>query len=319
MSTEAFLTGSFPRSEDLIASTREFDRGRITAEELERHFAKDRESLISVQVQAGLPTISDGLLNWQDLLRPLARSLSNVRVGPLTRWFNNNTFYRQPIIEGKVRLKEWDEKRYFHWDLLPKDRLSLATLPGPYTFAVLSENKFYSERRDLITDVGEALGTLARGLASRGYRAIEFCEPSLVVTPPGKELLDHVVHVLSNITLGLKAKTILHTYFGDFRPLYPKLLDLPINALGIDFYETEARDLGDWGFSKELVCGLVDGRNSLVESPKQLVEFASKIRDTLEPKALHLSSNSDMEYLPRTVAEKKVQSLGKAVSLLQGG
>jgi len=62
---------------------------------------------------------------------------------------------------------------------------------------------------------------------------------------------------------------------------------------------------------KGLVAGIVNGRQSVMESKDNLVEVAGHLADTLRPRNLYLSSNCELGYLPTVVAERKVQRLGE--------
>jgi len=48
---------------------------------------------------------TDPLFNWQDIFRPLVASIDGISLGPLTRYFETNTFYRKPIVNeiGNVK------------------------------------------------------------------------------------------------------------------------------------------------------------------------------------------------------------------------
>jgi 5-methyltetrahydropteroyltriglutamate--homocysteine methyltransferase len=98
-----YLTGILPRPEGLIESTRAYERGRISKKELEKAFKNATKEVITAQISAGLSYVTDGMLRWQDLLRPFTENLRGIHVGSLARWFNNNTFYRKPIIYNKIK------------------------------------------------------------------------------------------------------------------------------------------------------------------------------------------------------------------------
>src|SRR5438445_123590 len=61
------------------------------------------------------------------------------------------------------------------------------------------------------------------------------------------------------------ATLVLHTYFGDAGPFVDRLRRLPVDAIGIDFVETDLDELGQ-GWDVGLVAGVLDGRASPVES-----------------------------------------------------
>ena len=176
---EAHLTGVFPRSEKLVAATRAAVRGNIPQSEVDVVFQEDVRSLILLQDENALDAFVDGQLNWQDLFRPFTHILTGIEPGGLTRWFDNNTFYRKPLIADKVAFKGDDLQQYFRADLLPKHSHKKAILPGPFTFALLSENKAYQSLPDLVDDLAHSLKGVVKALQGFGYEYFQFNEPSI--------------------------------------------------------------------------------------------------------------------------------------------
>src|SRR4029079_5739326 len=120
--------GIYPRSEVLVQATRDLDRGRTTPEAVADQVERDVRELVTVQRAAGLDLLSDGLLGWQDIFRPLAEAAEGLDARPLTRYLDTNTFYRAVLVEGRPRL---------HKPLPAPDVQErwLGTLPSPVAFA----------------------------------------------------------------------------------------------------------------------------------------------------------------------------------------
>jgi methionine synthase II (cobalamin-independent) len=109
---------------------------------------------------------------------------------------------------------------------------------------------------------------------------------------------------------------VLHTYFGDVGPHADRLRRLPVDAIGVDFVQTDIAQLGK-GWETGILAGILDGRSSPVESTKGTVEFLRKVAETIAPPALYTSSNSELEYLPRDIARQKVARLGEISAALK--
>src|SRR6187401_2483534 len=71
MDVAAYQFGIYPRSEAVVAATRALERGRADEGQVEAAYRADRDAFVAAQRDAGLDFISDGLLRWQDLFRPL--------------------------------------------------------------------------------------------------------------------------------------------------------------------------------------------------------------------------------------------------------
>jgi 5-methyltetrahydropteroyltriglutamate--homocysteine methyltransferase len=308
---ETYLTGQFSRSEKLVEATRAAARGQISQSDLETAFRQDLAALGQLQRETGLRYCVDGQLNWQDLFRPFSMIFNGITYGGLIRWFDNNTFYRKPIIVGKVAFEHTYVEEYFRGNLLPDTAAKKAILPGPFTFTVMSQNNTEKSFADLVDDIAHALRELVRDLTNAGYRFFQFDEPSLCTRSTTEDELRIAGQALDTCANGTEAKTAVQTYFGDGATIAGRLLDYPVDCIGLDFYSTSLESLREYSFGKEIGCGCIDGRNSLLESPEDSLRFLKKVREHLEPKSLSLCPNCDLAFLPHSIAEKKVRLLSE--------
>ncbi len=124
------LTGLYPRGEALIQATRDHDRGRIPRDALEEAYARDYAELKALQQEGDW--VSDGLLAWQDLVRPFGE-LAGAQIGALTRYFETNTFYRRLRFPEQLpeRVPEAWLSHYFRFG-------NHAILPSPLTLSRMS-------------------------------------------------------------------------------------------------------------------------------------------------------------------------------------
>ncbi len=289
----------------------------IEEEELRRTEDEDSREAVALQLKHGMTYIANPQLNWQDLFRPLLPALDGVEIGPLTRWFDNNTFYRQPVVTGRVELDGAMADRYLAMDHLPEDRPRKITLPGPWTFARLASNKFYGDGDELLRDLGDAIGGCALDLASRGFDHIQFSEPALVTAPPSEDEWDATVDALGRACGGLDGTTSVHTFFGDASVAAKQVMSVSTDVLGIDLYATDLESLEGLRLEGGIALGCVDARNSLVEEPADVVKFATAALDLLDPSEAYITPNCDLDFLPRDVAEAKVSVLGEAARELE--
>jgi 5-methyltetrahydropteroyltriglutamate--homocysteine methyltransferase len=309
----AYLHGIYPRSEPVVAATRDLDRGRTTPEAVSELYDQDLRALVDVQREAGLDYFSDGLLRWQDLFRPLVEASRGLAGGALVRWFDNNTFFRAPEEQGEISAGELGSV-YDTTSVVPEPRV--ATLPSPLLFSRVSVPS--GDPNDLMRDLARGLlRPVAEQLVARGYGVIQLQEPWLTFHGIEDGDWKHFVESLGLITEGLGATTVLHTYFGDAGPWIDRLRDLPVDAVGVDFFETDVRSLGSgWG-SKGLLVGALSGRRSNLESVDDIVKLVEMAAETAGPDAVYVSTISDLELLPRDLAADKVRRLGEAAAKLR--
>lgn len=314
------LTGVHPRSEELVQATRDFDRGRTDVKALAEVRRRDAQALVDTQVKAGFTYVSDGLLGAQDIFRPFAERLKGSKVGPITRWFDNNTFYRQPIIEGPLKHTQPVLEPYLQAVKVPQGHKLKAILPGPYTFAKLVDDQSYHSTSKLLTTFArEALAPEVKWLARQGFGSIQFNEPALVKERP----LPEEWHALGSAYLALlegsRVTSTVTTYFGDASRILGELFELPVDYVGLDFTETPLETLAEFSPTRGVQAGLVDGRSSIIEKPAEIAEAAMEILEAADVPSLALAPTCDFEFLPRSVADEKVLALGLAAAHVNEG
>ncbi len=286
------LNGMYSRGEALIQATRDFDRNRITQEELERAYDADYQALRALQEGAAL--VSDGLLNWQDLVRPFAE-LTGAQPGPLTRYFETNTFYRrlefpQTLTWGKIA--PWAE-RYFRFG-------TMAFLPSPYTFTRMAEGLTLEGAAALLREV-------VGHLLTRGYHTFSFQEPFAAYEGNEQALRAMASAFTALRDAAPQARFILTFYFGDAASLLPAAWNLPVDAVGVDLTFTDVAQL-EVPQGRGLMLGIVDTTNSLLETPEVVQEALTLVRSK-NPAFLILSGSADFFFLPRDVADAKYRFL----------
>ena len=249
---------------------------------------------------------SDGLLKWQDIFRPLMGAVG-VKPHTLIRWFDTNTFFREPELVGKVPTVT-NPDGVVAAASVPRPRV--ATLPSPYMFSRAAHTDH--DRNRLMVDLAHrVLRPAIDAAVAGGAELIHLEDPWLGYFGIKPEDWTPLGEALGILHRDLKATLAFHVYFGDAGPHIAQLLRLPVDAIGVDLTETDVAELGS-SWDKGLVAGIIDGRSSIVESLDNTVEVARHLADTVRPRNLYLTSNCELGYLPTVVAELKVLRLGEA-------
>lgn len=313
----AFLTGIHPRSERLVNATRRFEKGLVTNAEQQRILEDDIRQLVSLQERAGFTHIADGLLDWQDLFRPIVSRIEGVIEGPLTRWFSNNTFYRKPIIIGEMMWRREERQNLIHHSLFPRRRQWKAILPGPYTFAMLSDTRHHKHKSELLNDYADLLKEEVRRLSDIGVNQIQLNEPSIAAQTPDEDWIEKTKEAIMTIRRGASVEVMIHTYFASIKDVLPDLLEFDVDIVGVDLYETEIESISDIDFTKTIACGCVNSRNSIIEDEYHVRDLVREVVESLHPPDVCICPNCDLEFLPRIKADEKVMALGRAMRLLK--
>lgn len=308
------LSGPFPRSEALVAATRDFDRGRSTPESLEELFVRTEDEVLEVERTLGVDAFTAGYLRWQDIFRPISESWSGFSVGPVTRMFETNTFFRQPILLGppervpgaiaaRVPLPLRDRER-------PRAKI---VLPGPYTLTLALDNRSGDTTEGLIHRLGRLLAEEVHELRGRGYPIFQFQEPSLVVDPPTGPRAEAVLAAYRAIDARASGSTtIVWTYFGDANAAHALLDRLPATAIGVDLAETDYERLRPWTACKGLGLGVIDPRTTLPEDPAAVADIVHGLGVRLSPSEVWLGPGGPLDLLPAEAAVRKLHLLPAA-------
>ena len=302
---KSYAPGIYARSETLVQATRDLDRGRTTEAAVQDQREADLRSFLDAQREAGLDYLSDGLLNWQDIFRPFDEAARGLEPGPLKRSLNTNTFYRAPVvIEEAPRLVEPLGEPYFRILDLPRNRW-VVTLPSPHALAEFAAGEL--EPRAVAEGV---LGPQIRWLAGNGCAIVVLQEMALFDGGIDVNSLSDALDALQS-----PLPVALQLPFGDSGDVLGELVELDVEAIGVDLYATDLEALPR-PFPKTLLAGVVDARNSLVEEPRDLAEFGRQLLEELEGE-LHFVPNGDLQFVPEKIARQKVLRLGEAARILK--
>jgi len=297
----SYTVGIYPRSEELIEATRK------NTENLDSLFQSETEEYISAQKNANLGFVSDPLLKWDDIFRPFS-NLSGVTPTALNRIYEMNTFYRVLSFDGSAFTDDGNTVKSNLDSSMPKNKT--VAIPEPFTFAELHTSNEFKRKEDYVKTLAKMLRVEIDSLVESGFEVIQLLAPSIAYN---KEVDFGVVSdALKIITDGLKAKTILHTYFGDVSTKIESLLDLPVSGLGFDITTTPASSIEKHSFSdKILTVGVINSFNTAFEKPLECFKQVDEINAQTKPKESYVSNNFDLEYVPKEFAMNKISVLGE--------
>jgi len=312
---QIFIHGLYPRSADLVQTSRDVGRKRLPESALGKQQKKDVSQLLSLQKDYSFDYIEDGHLTWHDIFRPIVEASRGIETGALTRWFDNNCFYRQPIITGKIDINLSKLKPFTTPSATSKKWK--VTLPSPYTFAKLSEDTTTSNFEKTMENVTQLLAKIVEDLAIRGVQIIQLNEPAIPYFQASKKELQLFKKAIDKISTKKKnARLAVNFYFGDATEGVKALVGTTgVDIVGIDFYKTNLASLPK-KVSFDIIAGVIDGRNSLLENEKIVGAFLKQVVKTLTPGTLYISNNSDLELLPEPVAREKLKIIHKLQTAL---
>jgi 5-methyltetrahydropteroyltriglutamate--homocysteine methyltransferase len=318
--------GSYPRVGDgperqrLRRAIQAFQAGRIPAEELERVQDEVTREVIAEQEASGLDWVTDGLVRWEDGQTYFTDRLEGFRRGGLLRYFDTNTYYRQPVVIGAVSWKEPITVEDYRFAARHATRPVRPVVTGPFTLARLSLDEHYRDPQRLVADLARALGSELQALAAEGAPAVQVDEPALTrheVDPAW------VRSTFASLLEGVSAPAWIALYLGSARRLLDEIHSWPFAGAWIDCVSDRGvlDRLAERPFpdAKLLGLGLADGRNTKLESVPALVADMRRVAARTPHERLAVTTSAGLEFLPRDRARQKLDRLVEGVRAFAAG
>ena len=318
------VVGSYPKIPDPPApgrwrsSVEKHQRGEITREDLHKVEDDVTAEVLREQTEAGVDLLTDGQIRWEDGFTYFARGLNGFTINGLQRYFDTNVYYRQPVATAEVSWRAPITVADYEFAASRSTRPVKPVVTGPFTLAVLSKDEFYGTLDQFVMALAAALNKELRALAAAGAAVIQVDEPGLLTRRDQFPLFRRASEALWD---GVIATRALYTYFGHLDGLYPAVLDLPVDLIGVDFVAGSRNweILRRARFTKALGAGVLDARNTRLESPEEVVAQSRKAAEIASADTLQIGPSAGLEFLPRRVARKKLDALVSGVRLANGG
>ena len=330
----ATLVGAYPRTPlpgrpfRLRSAHARLERGEID----EPAFRAVQDELVrevmAEQLDAGLQLLTDGQVRWDDQQTAMAGGLRGFEITGLLRYFDTNTYFRQPRAtemprwESPVTVADWQFARDTAAELARERGVEAPPvkqcLVGPYTLGRLSDAGDVGRER-LVLALAEALNEELRALRAAGAPVVQLDENALTRIGPdddaerrlAAEALRRVtrdlddLHLCLSITMGDAAAVGADVLFE--APFRSYLLDL---IAGPDNWELIARAPHERG----IVCGVADARNTMPDDEPVMI-WAAHYAASTQARGLDrvaLAPSASLEYLPRDRAKAKIEALAEA-------
>jgi 5-methyltetrahydropteroyltriglutamate--homocysteine methyltransferase len=311
-------TGSYPRigdAPDAQQHRREYarrERGELGEAQWQAVEDAVAREVIAEQVAAGVDVPTDGQVRWYDPISHLARPLTSVTINGLLRYFDTNFYFRQPVVRGPIArpgpmlTREFEVARAAAGSHEVKP-----VLTGPYSLAqgsILEGG--YRSRHALAHAYAEVLAQEIADLARAGARLIQVDEPYLLQHPEDADVVRETFATLA--AARGEARLACYTYFGDALPVYDELMALPVDVVGLDFtYSPKlAVRVAEAGSSRVLGLGLIDGRNTKLETAEALYPVLDRLLPRLGD-TVYLNPSCGLEFLPRDRARTKLETMAR--------
>ncbi|MFH1106373.1 MAG: hypothetical protein V1787_00605 [Candidatus Micrarchaeota archaeon] len=307
----AMVCGRLPRSDSTAAVHRLVRDGHAEAGEFGKAVGADRARLL--EAQKGFAFASGGQSDWLDLLRPIAKTFGGFErretagedsVGPVTRWFRTNTFYRKPNIVSEISCEGGEIA-----DALPGLKGGILSLIGPYTFAALVQDSHYSDPAELALGYMNAVAKSLPAVQRKGYNCLVLLEPG-VGYDLSREGLRESGWAAECISLAKAEGWQLGVHFplADARHAIAVAEESEADFLGIDCLRTEPEGVST---GKGLLLGVADGARAGIEALETSEKMVREFAGAEFSGKFYVGSNDRLWDVPFGVALEKIMLLSQ--------
>ena len=304
--------GSFPKTPELIRARADHEAGRLTDLEMRELERQATEDWINFQEEIEIDLLVDGEMDRGDMITHFARDLAGFEIGGLVRAYGNR-YYRKPIAVGEVTRPRPITVENWHFAQSLTRRPVKAVLTGPYTLAEWSFNEHYPSRREFVLDLARLIHAEAVDLVAAGARFIQIDEAAASSRPDDLPL---VHEALDLVTRGLSAHTITHVCYGEIRPSYRAILNLPVDQ--VDF------EMANSGFellerlrgvttTKAIGFGVVDSHSHRIESVEQVIRAITVALEVVPADRMFIDPDCGLRTRTVEEARAKMRVIAEAV------
>jgi 5-methyltetrahydropteroyltriglutamate--homocysteine methyltransferase len=221
----------------------------------------------------------------------------------------------RPIFEGVVYAMKQATDRPFKVAML-----------GPAQQSIILANEHYEDNVALARDIAAALNTELKYLVEQGLEAVQLID----VLPPYTND-PWQVEVQETMFDGVDATVFWHVCYGSVDgqrdvfedkavDMMPVFKESPADVIHLEFTNkgfSELEAFRDFPVDKVLGVGVVDAKDTQVESPEIIADRIRRALDIVSPDRLLVSPDCGLGYFSRTTSYAKLRNMGQAAEMVR--
>jgi 5-methyltetrahydropteroyltriglutamate--homocysteine methyltransferase len=330
------LVGSYPQPEWLV--DRENLRGRfpprVRARELWRvddeflQQAQDDATVLAVrdQERAGLDIVTDGEMRRESYSNRFATALEGVNIdNPGTALDRSGHPNTAPRVDGKVRRRHAVQVGDLEFLKSITDRAVKMTVPGPFTMSQQAQNDFYDSPAELAMDYAAAVNAEIKDLFAAGADIVQIDEPYMQARPEAAR--EFGLKALNRALDGAGGTTAVHICFGYAAIIHERpegysflseFAECACDQVSIETAQSglDCKVLGTLP-EKKIILGVIDLADMAVETPELVAERIRRAFPFKAPEHIVVAPDCGMKYLPREVAQGKLQAMVEGAAIVR--
>ena len=308
--------GSMPKPDYILKARSQYARKEIDRDTLRDLEMKATREWVEFQESIGTDLIVDGEQYRGDMVAYFAEELPGLEIGGLVRSYGNR-FYRKPIATGPVGREKPVTVEWWEYAQSLIDKPVKGMLTGPYTICDWSFNEYYDSRRDFVLDLAKVIRDEALDLERAGARFIQIDEPAASTR---MDELDLVIEAMQIVTEPLEAHTITHICYGDFHNAYPKMLEIPVDQIDLEFANSEyglLEEFSDNAFTKYIGLGISDVHTHEIEPVDEMIQGIRQTMKHIPPERIFVDPDCGLKTRTVEEAKEKLLNIKKAVDVVR--
>jgi 5-methyltetrahydropteroyltriglutamate--homocysteine methyltransferase len=311
------VVGSYSMPGWLERLKTEYFARRISRQELDEIHDAAVKAAIKDQEVCGLDVITDGELRRDNMIDYFAERLPGVQTDHTSKKFYYDFF--DSVVRGKLPMASLRLADDFRFLSSFTERATKFCVTGPHTLVKRIKDEHYKNEEAFAMDLARVMNMELKELARAGARYIQIDEPYYSGFP---EDLQWGVRVLNTLVEGVDAKIALHVCYGNrygkpswagnYRYLFPAILDANIQQLTLEFARRGGEDLElfkEFPNKMELGVGVIDVKTHEVETPEIVAERLRKALKFVPPERVFVLPDCGLLHLPREVAFAKLRTM----------
>jgi len=311
------VVGSYSMPGWLERLKTEYFMRRISRHDLDEILDVVTKAAIKDQEMAGLDIVTDGELRRDNLIDYFAERLAGVQIDRTSKKFYYDLY--ESVVRGKLPIASLGIVDDFRFLRECTDRQAKFTVTGPHALSKRIRNEHYPDEEAFALDLARVMNLELRELIRTGATYVQIDEPYYSGFP---EDLAWGVKVINTMVEGVQAKIGLHicygnrygkpTWEGNYRYLFPTILDARVDQLTLEFARRGQEDLGlfrEYAPPFELGLGVIDVKSHVVETPDMVAERIRHALEVLPAERLYVNPDCGCFHLPRDVAFAKLRAM----------
>ena len=310
------VVGSYPKPKWLNRTIREYQEGKLSDNIMEEAYKDAIKLVVKEHEIAGVDIIWDGEMRREEMTSYFAEHIEGFTIyGEVRVWGNN--YYKKPAIVDELRYK--DELAVGDLKYLKSitDRRIKVPITGPYTIVDWSFNEYYKNKEEAVYALAEVMNIELKNLVKAGADYIQLDEPAI---PTHDDELEVAKNATEIVTKGVNAYIGMHICYGDYRKIYPEILEFKVDQFDFELTNKKFVDIEifkEHDFTKDLGFGCIDVHTGRVETREEVKGNIKKAFEIVEPSKVYVDPDCGLKLLPKRIAFEKLKVMVEATRELR--